>query len=97
MKTKFKKVSVSERLPEKEGWQIVERENTNVVSSYFHGQIQKFSHDDANYWLEEVPDMEEEMRDLIERFVAITALGEKAPDYLVHDGENLLTKLKQQS
>ena len=93
MNTKYKKVSVSERLPEKDGNYIcIVANGASIMTchSLLFGNFKGITH-----WLEEVPDMEEEMIELIERFVAITALGEKSPDYLVHDGENLLIKLKQ--
>ncbi len=67
MKTKYIKVAVSERKPHKEGWYIVERHNTNAVSSYYYGKQQTFSNGDAKFWLEEVPDIEQEMKEMLEK------------------------------
>jgi hypothetical protein len=70
--------------------------NNQQGYSYFDDAVNQFRNDNPiKYWLEEVEDNEDEMRNIIQRFINITSLGEKAPDYLIHDAENLLNKLKQ--
>lgn len=64
MKPKFVKVSVSERLPEKKGFYIVTDGNEYFETEFINGEFDvTFS---LHHWLEEVPDREEEMREMLE-------------------------------
>lgn len=90
MKTKFIKVSTSEKLPEP-GTRVVIDKNGLVLTSRFH---ERFSTDEwwlGNYkfWLCEVPDIEEELKetlksthlDLETAITALTATKEKIEYY----------------
>lgn len=90
MKTKFVKVSTSERLPEP-GTRVVIDKNGLVLTSRFH---ERFSTDEwwlGNYkfWLCEVPDIEEELKETLKRthldlenaITALTAAREKIEYY----------------
>ena len=101
MRTKFIKVSTADRLPEKDGKYTVQRNDSENYHEmyYFNGSPLNVSFWTAyvEYWLEEKPDYEDEMKETLEKIISIAALGEKVPDYMVHEGENLLTKLKTES
>lgn len=75
MKTKFIKVSVSERLPEQGKYycQIKNREGRLIHQFYYPDEtvFQKQWERDVEFWLEEVPDREEEMREMLERIYNI--------------------------
>lgn len=95
MKTKYIKVSVSERLPEKEGWYFIIHHNPIRSKAKYIPEYKRFyGYSDIDFWLEEVPDMEEEMREMLERAFEFTSSGCEVPEYLTHEIEELLTKLK---
>jgi len=60
-KTKYIKVSVSERLPEKEGWYFIVYQNGEEDTDFYSDGKQW---ENVDYWLHEVPDYEEEMKGL---------------------------------
>lgn len=98
MKTKYVKVQVSERLPEKEGKYTVQRNDSEDWHEmyYFNGSPLNVSFWKRyiEYWLEEVPDHSEEMLSMLEKVVGFTSLGERVPDYLTHEIEELINKVK---
>ena len=101
MKTKYKKVQVSERLPE-DNVDVIMIDEFGVVGEgkrsgdnwWSYGAVLEGS---IEYWLEEVPDMEDEMREILEQIYLET------PNYLQistetrKEIEQLLTKLKTES
>ncbi|MCT4228706.1 hypothetical protein HZP39_04230 [Elizabethkingia anophelis] len=67
MKTKYVKVQVSERLPEKSGFYVMFVKNNPIpVTKYF--AILGFNNN-LEYWLEPAPDHSEEMLSLLEGIV----------------------------
>lgn len=98
MKTKYKKVQVSERLPE-DNVDVIMIDEFGVVGEgkrsgdnwWSYGAVLEGS---IEFWLEEVPDMEDEMREILEQIYLET------PNYLQistetrKEIEQLLTKLK---
>ncbi|MDV3768123.1 hypothetical protein CMU26_01015 [Elizabethkingia anophelis] len=97
-KTKYVKVPVSERLPEKEGqYLIYHKAFKTYLYSEFNpldaGQIVYYKIN-IEYWLEEIYDHSEESTSLLNRVVSFTSLGEKVPDFLTHEIEQLINKVK---
>lgn len=69
MKTKFVKIPVSERLPEKEGCYPIIFKNTDIIRDYYRGKnilSEEFWKIHIEYWLEEKEDQSEEMLSLLE-------------------------------
>lgn len=65
-KTKYIKVPVSERLPEASGTYLTISRLGVKMQSYFNkGRFEGFL--EPEYWLEEVPDREQEMKEMLER------------------------------
>ncbi|MCT3673309.1 hypothetical protein HZQ94_08935 [Elizabethkingia anophelis] len=97
MKTKYVKVPVSERLPEKEGCYPIILKNTDIIRDYYRGKnilSEEFWKIHIEYWLEEKEDHSEEMLSVLNRVVSFTSLGEKVPDFLTHEIEELINKVK---
>ena len=96
MKTKFTKVAVEERLPLKEGNYIVEFPEGMFMSvcyteDYsFHEEFTDCS--EIVNWLEEIPDREEEMIEMLERIQDLDVLPIEIEDEL----STLLQSLKQE-
>ncbi|MCT4330939.1 hypothetical protein HZP13_14565 [Elizabethkingia anophelis] len=70
MKTKYVKVPVSERLPEKEGYCSVIFKDSDTIRDYYHGKnvlSENFWKNNIEYWLEEKEDHSEEMLSLLEK------------------------------
>ena len=70
MKTKYVKVPVSERLPEKEGCYPITFKNTDIIRDYYRGKnilSEEFWKIHIEFWLEEKEDHSEEMLDMLER------------------------------
>lgn len=69
MKTKFIKVPVSDRLPNKNGYYFTDEGmlgfRVDSLEWYYSGW--KYKHK-VNYWLEEVPDLEDEYKQTIELY-----------------------------
>lgn len=65
MKTKYIKVSVSKRTPEKRDYFHTNKGKLVFLpfAGWYRGCMKV---DDPEHWLEEVPDMEEEMREMLE-------------------------------
>ncbi len=96
MKTKYIKVSTADRLPEKTEWFYTEK-----GLMYWVYDKQSWEDIDGNddtvgidFYFEEVPDHEEEMREMLEWCRNYIIEEAKA---VVPDLENLLIKIKQQS
>lgn len=109
MKTKFIKVSVEERLPKSNTSVILideynvscqgylsENNNWIIFSSESHGNIE--------FWLEEVPDREDEMREILQNLLSLKYCKDKdgkTPYYLEEmpktweKAEQLLNELKE--
>jgi len=111
MKTKFKKVSVADRLPDKSGTY-----DSNLGEIFYNNFRQKFEHNDKwhdlfpDYWLLEVSDYEDEMKELLTELTeAIEFESIIIKENIDNDGwenyggrlydkaKSLLTKIKQQS
>lgn len=66
-KTKFIKVSVDDKLPDTFGHYVTFNIHNQKGYHYFDdGEKQFWSDDEIHEWLEEVPDREEEMTDMLE-------------------------------
>lgn len=68
MKTKYVKVPVSERLPEKEGYCSVIFKDSDTIRDYYHGKnvlSENFWKNNIEYWLEEKEDHSEEMEEML--------------------------------
>lgn len=66
MRTKFIKVSTADRLPEKSGIYTIEFKN-QLIRSWFNS-LNFFRNGEivtADYWLQEIPDYEEEMHQML--------------------------------
>src|SRR5688572_9722592 len=98
MKTKYIKVSVSERLPKEETWVYFNsKTKPNLFLEYYVENKKEMILNLTEYWLEEVPDHEEEMKNILLQIIGCHTIGDKIPDWLNDKAEELLTKLKQQS
>ncbi|MGI9582616.1 hypothetical protein ACR1PO_15580 [Chryseobacterium sp. RRHN12] len=95
--SKYIKVSIYERLP-KYGWAVVENGCGEILTVLFNPNtnVKKFK---SNYifFLEEVPDYEDEMKEVLLQFVGCHTCGHTIPDWLNDKAEELLTKLKTES
>ena len=112
MNTKYKKVAVSERLPEKEGDYLVEMHHlSDLKLYYFLDDLHDSAYMKTNveYWLEEVTDHEDEMKEMLTEFTeAIELESIIIKENIDNDGwenfggrfydkaKSLLTKIKQQ-
>ncbi|ALR29747.1 hypothetical protein ATE47_04075 [Chryseobacterium sp. IHB B 17019] len=70
MKTKYIKVPTAERLPYKEGYYFTFRDDFGEsITSLFNGNwhLPKDTIHRVEYWLEEIPDREDEMKKVLER------------------------------
>ena len=94
-KTKYIKVDVSERLPEKYGFYFVIMKSGVKKNFWFNGE--KFFLDkdtrDILYWLEEIPDREEEMIEMLEKVYPL--LYERHLYETANQIKSLLQSLKQ--
>ncbi len=97
--TKYKKVVISDRLPTKNSNVILINCLGDTFNGYYSDKnnwiISTAGHfSSIEYWLEEVPDYEDEMKEMLEwcRNYIIEETHAVVPDL-----ESLLTKLKQQS
>lgn len=96
-RTKYKKVAVSERLPEKEGdyfCVIANGPSIMTCRSIYFDRFKGITH-----WLEEVPDYEEEMMEMLEesrlQLEHLNSFQQRATTNSVLSRlETLLTKLK---
>ncbi len=89
--TKYIKVSVSDRLPETAGYYFIINRATGKQTGYFNGRTFAESFIDYDYWLQEVPDYEEEMKEFIEEHYQYLNLDQQIK------AKTLLTKLKTES
>lgn len=109
--TKFIKVSVSDRLPGKEGLYctnlgtLLFYKNSEGLESFKNLRNEEvISKSRIDFWLEEVPDYEDQMKDMLEDLIhvkhdilqALDHANNSAEDYqyLFDKSETLLTKLK---
>lgn len=97
MKTKYLKVSVADRLPEvNKCVKVVDQENNIydgfIIDNKVWQVYTQFEYGRIEYWLEEVNDYEDEMREMLE---FIYGYGEKVEWSKVRPQlEELLTKIK---
>ncbi|WP_213279353.1 hypothetical protein [Chryseobacterium indologenes] len=97
-KVKYIKVSVSDRLPEKPGTY-----DSNLGEVFYNKFREHFEHNDKandlfpNYWFREVPDYEDEMKEVLLQLVGCHTCGHTVPDWLNDKAEDLLTNLKTES
>lgn len=89
MKTKYIKVSVSGRLPEKEGWYCTLNSNEELQVWKWR---ENYRWDGIEFWLEEVPDREDEMRDVLEKIYNIDN-KEFNPDFNFDDLKRKIKRL----
>lgn len=89
-KTKYIKVDVSERLPEKYGFYFVIMKSGVKKNFWFNGE--KFFLDkdtrDILYWLEEIPDREEEMIEMLDEIRNEIGIFEKEANQVAENFEN---------
>ncbi|WP_288435318.1 hypothetical protein [uncultured Chryseobacterium sp.] len=99
MKTKYIKVSVSDRLPETAGYYFIINRAASIQIGYFNGRSFAESFIDFDYWLEEKPDYEEEMREMLEEVYDYAKKWplDGLPSQMEDKIEELLTKLKTES
>lgn len=94
--SKYIKVPVSEGLPEKSGDNfIIDPNGKKGIGLFINKEFQRLV--TPEYWLDEKPDYDDDMKKMLEKIISIAALGEKVPEYMVHEAEELLTKLKTES
>lgn len=80
-KTKYIKVPVSERMPDKKQHVKVIDESDNVYEGFITDDAiwqvyTQFDYGRIEYWLEEVPDREDEMREMLSRIQDLDILPE---------------------
>lgn len=99
MKTKYIKVSVSDRLPNKKGWYFIVYQNGEEDTDFYSDGKQWKN---VEYWLQEVTDYEEEIKGMLESiyesFGQIWQIDDKNRIFEFIDPveiEELLTKIKQ--
>ncbi|MDV3636739.1 hypothetical protein CMU84_16435 [Elizabethkingia anophelis] len=91
MKTKYVKVPVSERLPDKRGDYIIIIKDSITPTTRYFGKA-GFEHNNIEFWLEEKEDHSEEMLSLLE---FIKGYGSKCDwNKLEKDIEELINKVK---
>ena len=99
--SKYIEVSVSDRLPDKEGTYICIFSSGEAMSiPYWKEYSFALEFTDCSgitHWLEEVLDYEEEMKEVLLQFVGCHTCGHAIPDWLNDKAEELLTKLKTES
>ncbi len=106
--TKYKKVIVSDRLPTKNSNVIL----INCLGDTFNGYYSEKNNwiistgghfSSIEYWLEEVPDYEEEMKEMLDKAVQYLNECQWHPSYVetysnfTMNANELLTKLKTES
>ncbi|WP_185246660.1 hypothetical protein [Chryseobacterium bernardetii] len=101
MKTKYKKVPVSERLPKEETWQFFNsKTKCNLFLEYYVENKKEMILNLTDYWLEEVPDMEDEMREMLDKAVQYLSECDWHPSHVetysnfTMNANEFLTKLK---
>ncbi|MCQ9638631.1 hypothetical protein MP478_04450 [Chryseobacterium sp. WG14] len=102
MKTKYIKIAVSDRLPEKGGFYYTYTESGLKIADWFYEG--KFNYVSPSYypeyWLEEVPDHEDEMREMLEecklQLEYLNKPERGTANNVLSRLNTLLTKLKQQ-
>ena len=88
MKTKFTKVAVSERVPKDFSKILINYKGSDNLQMYDYFDNlheQDFFEENINFWLEESPDREEEMIEMLEELVELKRIKDldgKTPDYL---------------
>ena len=111
MKTKFTKVAVEERLPEEIDTNTVfltKEGNVRIFynKKYLNDYEPNYEEDEFEYFLEESPDREDEMIEMLEELVELKRIKDldgKTPDYLQRQpkawdkAKSLLQSLKQSS
>ncbi|MCT3800621.1 hypothetical protein HZQ61_02905 [Elizabethkingia anophelis] len=86
MKTKYVKVPVSERLPEKEGCYPIILKNTDIIRDYYRGKnilSEEFWKIHIEYWLEEKEDHSEEMLSVLQRILDLNILPAEIDDEVI--------------
>ncbi len=96
MKTKYIKVSVSKRHPEKLGDYLTDKGKALFITTTKLWHIDKLRIS-PNWWLEEKPDYEDEMKEVLLQLVGCHTCGHTIPDWLNDKAEELLTKIKTES
>ncbi|GEJ46044.1 hypothetical protein [Chryseobacterium sp. ON_d1] len=94
MKTKYIKVSVSERIPEKEGDYFCVIANGPSIMTCRSMYFERFK--GITHWLEEKPDYEDEMKEILEEVFNYSKAWplDGLPSQMEDKIEELLTKLK---
>lgn len=101
MKTKFIKVPVYDKLPKKEGTYFIKDSYTGQLGSAFFssniGFRDTLSSVKADYWLEEVLDLEDDYRDMLEKcyqeFHKLAAKGMYPEGFLRENGGQGLSEI----
>lgn len=102
-KTKFTKVAVSERLPKDFSKILINYKGSDDLQMYDYFDNlheQDFFEENINFWFEESPDREEEMREMLERVFNLCDKlqfpTEKQLSDLKTEIKSLLQSLKQE-
>ncbi len=100
MRTKFIKVSTSDRLPEKDGDYYVKMRHLSDLQLYYYLDPlhdKEYMNKHVEYWLDEVPDYEEEMKEMINELILELNPATTCGDYqeVISKANSLLTKLKE--
>jgi hypothetical protein len=100
-KTKYIKVAVSDRLPEKSKCVKVIDQSDNIYDGFITDKdvwqvYTQFEYGNIEYWLEEVPDHEEEMREILQYMLENGFCVDKHGEDLSVKVSNLI-KIKEQS
>ena len=90
--TKYKRVDIKERTPEYEGYYYTSHGgyDWNIKEQYFQNDEGE-NLDYINYWLEEVPDRESELIEMLDRIQDLDVLPTE-----IEDGVSLLLKSVKQ-
>lgn len=107
-KTKYVEIKIENRLPESEGYYLAKLpDEGQVMDAYFFNPEDEYDvlwwKTNAEYWLEEVPDYEEEMKEMLDKAVQYLNECQWHPSYVetysnfTMNANELLTKLKTES
>ena len=96
--TKYKRIDIKERTPEDEGYYYTSHGgfDWNIKEQYFQNDEGE-NLDYINYWLEEVPDRESELIEMLER-VTSAFYGEELELYQfnrIEEAKKLIESVKQ--
>ena len=90
-KTKFIRVAVEERLPQSSGNYWINDVVGEMKSSYFNSTLKSFpAYDFVEFWIDAVPDREDEMLDMLEKVIH----NSDVPHYILDEAKELIQSVK---